>query len=57
MARCIEARAWPALGYALDPACEVALNQGAPARLRYILFNTIGFGGGHTALVLEDGFA
>jgi 3-oxoacyl-[acyl-carrier-protein] synthase-1 len=54
LAGCIEARAWPALGYALDPACGVVLNARAPARLRHILVNTIGFGGGHTALVLED---
>jgi 3-oxoacyl-[acyl-carrier-protein] synthase-1 len=52
---CVEARVWPALGYALDPACDVVLDERAPARLRHILFDTIGFGGGHTALVLEDG--
>ncbi|MEJ8848741.1 beta-ketoacyl synthase N-terminal-like domain-containing protein [Variovorax rhizosphaerae] len=51
---CIEAGAWPAADYALDPTLDVTLATQAPARLRHILFNAIGFGGGHAALVMED---
>ncbi|WP_213955716.1 beta-ketoacyl synthase N-terminal-like domain-containing protein [Variovorax sp. dw_954] len=51
---CIETGAWPAADYALDPSLDVALAAQTPARLRHILFNAIGFGGGHAALVLED---
>ncbi|MDM0115337.1 beta-ketoacyl synthase N-terminal-like domain-containing protein [Variovorax sp. J22R133] len=51
---CIETGTWPAADHALDSALDVALCNRAPARLRHILFNAIGFGGGHAALVLED---
>ncbi|MEJ8821137.1 beta-ketoacyl synthase N-terminal-like domain-containing protein [Variovorax humicola] len=51
---CIEAGAWPVADHALDPSLDVVLAAQVPARLRHILFNAIGFGGGHAALVLED---
>lgn len=51
---CIEAGAWPTADYGLDPALDVMLAAQAPERLRNILFTAIGFGGGHTALVLQD---
>ncbi|MEJ8853947.1 beta-ketoacyl synthase N-terminal-like domain-containing protein [Variovorax robiniae] len=51
---CIEAGAWPAGDYPLDPTLDVTLAAQAPTRLRHILFSAIGFGGGHAALVVED---
>lgn len=50
----IEAGVWPATGYAIDGELGVALSTEAPARLRNILLNVVGFGGGHASLVLED---
>lgn len=54
LAGCVEAGAWPSTGYALDEALGIALADSAPHRLRHILLNLVGFGGGHAALVLED---
>lgn len=51
---CIEAGAWPSAGYAVDDELGIALSTQAPARLRNILLNVVGFGGGHTSLVLQD---
>jgi 3-oxoacyl-[acyl-carrier-protein] synthase-1 len=51
---CIEAGAWPSTGYAIDGELGIALSLQAPAKLRNILFNVVGFGGGHASLVLED---
>jgi 3-oxoacyl-[acyl-carrier-protein] synthase-1 len=51
---CIEAGAWPAVGYAVDDELGVALSTQAPARLRNMLLNVVGFGGGHASLVLQD---
>jgi 3-oxoacyl-[acyl-carrier-protein] synthase I len=51
---CIEAGAWPAVGYAVDDELGIALSTQAPARLRNMLLNVVGFGGGHTSLVLQD---
>ena len=51
---CIEAGAWPAVGYAIDGELGIALSTQAPARLRNLLLNVVGFGGGHTSLVLQD---
>jgi 3-oxoacyl-[acyl-carrier-protein] synthase-1 len=49
---CIEAGAWPRADYELDAGLGVALAAEAPARLRHLLFNLVGFGGGHAALLL-----
>lgn len=51
---CLESGAWPVSAYALDPALGVMRTSQTPARIRYVLMNAIGFGGGHAALVLED---
>jgi len=51
---CIEAGAWPSVGYAIDSELGIALSTQAPARLRNLLLNVVGFGGGHTSLVLQD---
>ena len=50
----IEADLWPALQYPLDPALGAQWAQSRPAGLRFILASFLGFGGGHTAVVLED---
>ena len=52
---CIESGVWPSAGYALDDELGIALSTQAPAGLRHILLNVVGFGGGHASLVLEDG--
>ncbi|RSZ30038.1 beta-ketoacyl synthase N-terminal-like domain-containing protein [Variovorax beijingensis] len=52
---CIEAGVWPSAGYAIDDELGIALSTRAPAGLRNILLNVVGFGGGHASLVLEDG--
>ena len=51
---CIEAEVWPAPGYALDAELDAPLATAAPVRLRHVLAAILGFGGGHTAVVLED---
>jgi 3-oxoacyl-[acyl-carrier-protein] synthase-1 len=51
---CIEGGAWPATGYALDDTLGITLSERAPDRLRNILLNVVGFGGGHASLVLKD---
>lgn len=46
---------WPAPPDLIpDPALAVALAPHCPPRLRFILAQILGFGGGHAALVLED---
>ncbi|CAN7492380.1 beta-ketoacyl synthase N-terminal-like domain-containing protein [Variovorax paradoxus] len=52
---CIESGVWPPAGYAIDDELGIALSTQAPSGLRNILFNVVGFGGGHASLVLEDG--
>ena len=54
---CLEADvgAWPSADYPLDEALQVVLIRRAPRPLRHLLASIIGFGGGHTAVVLEDG--
>ena len=54
---CIEAGAWPSAGYAIDDELGIALSTQAPARLRNMLLNVVGFGGGHASLVLQDSTA
>ncbi len=51
---CIAHGAWPGLDYALDPALDLRLAEAAPARVRRMLLASVGFGGGHAALVVED---
>jgi 3-oxoacyl-[acyl-carrier-protein] synthase-1 len=54
---CLESSVWPRIGYAQDAALHAALSPQAPQRARHVLASILGFGGGHTAVVLEDGQA
>ena len=40
--------------HAPDEALGLSLSATVPRGLRHVLFNVLGFGGGHAALVLED---
>ena len=52
---CLESGRWPGpTGTGPDPALDVRLADAAPARVRILLANILGFGGGHAAVVLED---
>lgn len=51
---CVAHGAWPVATHAPDEALGLALSASAPRGLRHVLFNVLGFGGGHAALVLED---
>jgi len=51
---CIEGGVWPTVDYPLDASLGIALSERAPQRLRNILLNVVGFGGGHASLVLKD---
>ncbi|MDR7306086.1 beta-ketoacyl synthase N-terminal-like domain-containing protein [Rhodoferax saidenbachensis] len=50
---CIERDYWPRYSDAVDPALRVQLATQAPRQLRYVLAAILGFGGIHTAAVLE----
>jgi 3-oxoacyl-[acyl-carrier-protein] synthase I len=54
---CLEAGVWPRADWALDPALLVQLPDQAPLHARHVLASILGFGGGHAAVVLEDGAA
>lgn len=51
---CLESGVWPALPYIQDDSLNARLAERAPRRARYVLAHIFGFGGGHTAVVLED---
>lgn len=51
---CIEGGVWPQVGYPLDESLGISLCTQAPQRLRHVLLNVVGFGGGHASLVLKD---
>jgi 3-oxoacyl-[acyl-carrier-protein] synthase I len=51
---CLEAGTWPRHTHALDPALRAPLAAHAPAHVRHLLASILGFGGGHTAVVLEQ---
>ncbi|MDH6168299.1 3-oxoacyl-[acyl-carrier-protein] synthase-1 [Variovorax boronicumulans] len=51
---CIEGGVWPSTDYPLDDTLGIALTTEAPAKLRNILLNVVGFGGGHASLMLRD---
>lgn len=51
---CLEAAVWPRIDYAQDTSLNAALAPQAPQPARHVLVNILGFGGGHTAVVLED---
>ena len=51
---CLDGGVWPHIGYAQDPSLNATLSQQAPQRALHVLASILGFGGGHTAVVLED---
>ena len=51
---CIEGGVWPIVGYPIDASLDIELSTQLPQRLRNILLNFAGFGGGHASLVLKD---
>lgn len=51
---CLEANIWPHPDYPLDPDLRAGLAHARPESVRYVLADILGFGGGHTAVVLED---
>jgi 3-oxoacyl-[acyl-carrier-protein] synthase-1 len=51
---CLESGAWPRADHAQDPALQAPLAKKAPSHARHVLASILGFGGGHTAVVLED---
>jgi len=54
---CLESGVWPRVDYPLDAALNTPLAEQAPPRARHVMASILGFGGGHTAVVLEDGEA
>jgi 3-oxoacyl-[acyl-carrier-protein] synthase I len=51
---CLEANIWPHPDYPLDPDLRAGLEHPRLELVRYVLANILGFGGGHTAVILED---
>lgn len=51
---CLESNHWPRADHAQDPALQAPLASRPPSRARLVLASILGFGGGHTAVVLED---
>ena len=50
---CLEQGVWPCYPDAIDPALGVALATYAPGQLRFVVATILGFGGAHSAVVLE----
>lgn len=51
---CLESNTWPRADHAQDPTLQAPLAMRAPSHARHVLASILGFGGGHTAVVLED---
>jgi len=51
---CLEAKVWPKTDYAHDAEIRYELAAEMPVAPRYILADILGFGGGHSAVILED---
>ena len=51
---CLESKAWPRADHAQDPELQAPLANAPPSHARHVLASILGFGGGHTAVVLED---
>ncbi|HEY0819850.1 MAG TPA: beta-ketoacyl synthase N-terminal-like domain-containing protein [Rhizobacter sp.] len=51
---CLESGAWPRADHAQDAALQAPLANAPPSHARHVLASILGFGGGHTAVVLED---
>lgn len=54
---CLESGICPRIDYPQDAALDARLIDRLPMRARYVLAQILGFGGGHAAVVLEDGQA
>ena len=51
---CLETGIWPRYDYPQDPRLNATLREAPLAHVRHVLACILGFGGGHTAVVLED---
>jgi 3-oxoacyl-[acyl-carrier-protein] synthase-1 len=51
---CLEGGAWPRADHAPDPSLKAPLANTPPSRASHVLASILGFGGGHTAVVIED---
>jgi len=51
---CLEHGVWPRVDYPQDGTLNAALTAHPPRGARHVLASILGFGGGHTAVVLED---
>lgn len=51
---CLESNAWPRADHLQDPELQAPLATRPPSHARHVLASILGFGGGHTAVVLED---
>jgi 3-oxoacyl-[acyl-carrier-protein] synthase-1 len=51
---CLEANIWPHPDYPLDPDLRAGLEHSRPESIRYVLASILGFGGGHSAVIMED---
>lgn len=51
---CLETQIWPHPTYHPDNGLPARLAPARPESVRYLLANILGFGGGHTAVILED---
>ena len=51
---CLEANIWPQPGYPFAPELRAGLASARPQSVRYLLACILGFGGGHSAVIVED---
>ena len=51
---CLEAGVWSHPNYLMDAELRAGLTLAKPPSVRYLMANILGFGGGHTAVILED---
>lgn len=51
---CLERGVWPSIDYPLDPDAGAGLARARPAQVRQLLALILGFGGGYSAVALED---
>jgi 3-oxoacyl-[acyl-carrier-protein] synthase-1 len=51
---CLERGVWPSIDYPLDPEAGAGLARARPAQVRQLLALILGFGGGYSAVALED---
>jgi 3-oxoacyl-[acyl-carrier-protein] synthase-1 len=51
---CLEAGVWPRVDYPQDVSLAAPLAVQPPTAARHVLASILGFGGGHSAVVLED---